>query len=122
MPNPYNVAKWFWVVAGSTTQVYSSAAVDYVDTSNAAYQAWLSRGNEPTAIATEQNLMDVLALANVPLPAGKSASDAVKQRFADNVNAVLLRILFNHENRIRSLQGQGQITLAQFKTAIRNLL
>jgi hypothetical protein len=122
MPNPYNPAKWFWVVAGSTTEVYSSAAVAYVGVDNTTYQAWLSRGNEPTAITTEQELIDVLTLAGVPLPAGKSASSSVKQKLTDNVNLVLLRILFNHENRIRTLQGQAQITVAQFKNAIQNLL
>lgn len=35
---------------------------------------------------------------------------------------VSLQIAFNHENRIRALESKASITLAQFKTAVRNLL
>jgi hypothetical protein len=32
------------------------------------------------------------------------------------------QILFNHENRIRVLEGKAQITAKQFKTAVKGLL
>lgn len=34
----------------------------------------------------------------------------------------LFRVLFAHENRIRALEGKAAVTLAQFKTALRNLM
>lgn len=40
----------------------------------------------------------------------------------DLMDMVQLRIMFNHENRIRALEGKAAITIAQFKTAIRTLL
>ena len=58
----YNVQNWYWVVGGSTTQVYSSAAVAYVPVSNSTYEAWLSAGNLPTKIDTEDNLGGVFEL------------------------------------------------------------
>jgi hypothetical protein len=35
---------------------------------------------------------------------------------------VLFNGLFNMNNRIRALEGQGSLTKAQFKAAIKNLL
>ena len=48
----YTEINWYWVVDGSTTQVWSSAAFDYVPVSDAGYcQAWLADGNAPTKIS-----------------------------------------------------------------------
>lgn len=52
---------WYWTVAGSATQVYSSAIGDYVPVGNATYQAWLVGGNQPTRIDSEKSLGEVLA-------------------------------------------------------------
>lgn len=35
---------------------------------------------------------------------------------------ITFKICFNHENRIRALEGKPAITVAQFKTAIRNMV
>ncbi|HQR39317.1 MAG TPA: hypothetical protein PLF26_13070 [Blastocatellia bacterium] len=48
--------------------------------------------------------------------------DAEKQANVDGIDRVLLEIAFNHENRIRTLAGQGAVTRAQFKAAIKALL
>lgn len=40
----------------------------------------------------------------------------------DTWDMISLKIAFNHENRIRVLEGKAAITLAQFKTAVRSLL
>jgi hypothetical protein len=34
----------------------------------------------------------------------------------------MLKVLFNHENRLRVLEARPAVTLDQFKTAIRNIL
>ena len=40
----------------------------------------------------------------------------------DAWDAVTLKIAFNHENRIRILEGKSAVTVTQFKTAVRTLL
>ena len=37
-------------------------------------------------------------------------------------DAITLKIAFNHENRLRAIEGKAAITVAQFKTAIRAML
>lgn len=48
--------------------------------------------------------------------------DAEKDARVEGMDAVLLRIAFNHENRIRSQAGQQSVTIEQFKAAVRSLL
>lgn len=49
--------------------------------------------------------------------------DDDKAASVEAINLVLLKIAFNHENRIRALDGgKPPITLAQFKTAVKALL
>jgi hypothetical protein len=122
MPSPYRAADWYWIVAGSTTQVYTSARTTYVPVEDATYQAWLAVGNYPSRIASEQELWDVLNAAGVPLPAGAAASDTEKTRLVNTVDRVSLQIAFNHENRLRVLEGRAAVTMSQFITAIKSLL
>lgn len=51
-----NVQDWYWIVAGSTTQVYSSARNIYVPTTDAAYVAWLATGKNASTIGSEVDL------------------------------------------------------------------
>lgn len=44
--------------------------------------------------------------------------DAEKQAYVDNVDMLVFKILFNHENRIRTLESKSTITAQQFKTAL----
>ena len=62
---PYNPANWYWIVGGSTTQVFSSVVGNYVPVTDATYVAWLASGGKPTPIDTEQNLYQVLVNAGV---------------------------------------------------------
>lgn len=57
----YNVTNWYWSVAGSVTQVYSSAGAQYVPVTDATYSAWLAAGNRATRIINETELQDVFA-------------------------------------------------------------
>ena len=61
----YNAASWYWIVASSATQVYSSAAAAYVPVSDVGYVAWLVAGNRPSRIASEAELVDVLVGAGL---------------------------------------------------------
>lgn len=40
----------------------------------------------------------------------------------DRIDLIILRVLFNHENRVRVLEGKQAVTMAQFRTAIKALL
>lgn len=122
MSSRYNPSNWYWVVAGSTSQVYSSAAVAYVAPTDPIYLAWLAKGNKPTRIAVEQDLFDLLFAAGVAIPASATASDSQKVAILNSVDRTLFKILFNHENRIRTLAGQAQITKAQFIAAVKSLM
>jgi hypothetical protein len=55
----YNPNNWYWIVAGSATQVWSSAQLAYVPITDPTYQAWLS-GSTPTNIASAAELIEVM--------------------------------------------------------------
>lgn len=61
----YIPSKWYWIVGGSTTQVFYSASGNYVPVTDAAYVAWLAAGNIPKQIDTEQSLYQVLVNSGV---------------------------------------------------------
>jgi hypothetical protein len=120
----YNPANNYWIVSGDTTQVYSSASAQYVPVSDASYQTWLALGNLTSRINSEAELWDVLS---DQFPAGIAAGnvagqDELKNRQLTKLDQVAFQIAFNHENRIRTLAGQANITRAQFLAAIKALL
>ncbi len=65
-------------------------------------------------------------------PAQKSAAQGVVAALDVNAAVIVdpvdawdiisLKIAFNHENRIRTLEGKAPITVAQFKAAVRVLV
>ena len=118
----YNPANWYWIVAGSTTQVFSSASGNYVTMADATYQAWLAGGNAPTRIASEAELGDVLAPYQLrPVAAG--VLDGYKDSQATKLTIeVVAKVLFNHENRLRALEAKQAVTPAQFKNALKDLM
>ena len=127
MALPYNPQNWYWIVAGSTTQVYSSAVGDYVLVSDPGYQSWLAAGGAATRIDTEVNLGAVLASTNALRPVNAGVLSAWQTASALLLNTgplpvVLFRALFNHENRIRTLEGKASITAQQFLNGIAALL
>ncbi len=125
MPLPasrYNPKNWYWIVAGSITQVYSSAIDDYVPVADATYQAWLTAGNKATKIDTAQNLADVLTAAGEPIPPATSISDAQKETLFADVSQAVRVWAFDAENRIRVLEGQPTRTALQFKNYVKSLL
>lgn len=128
MRGDYIISDWYWIVAGSTIQVFSSKAKAYVPVSDATYQAWLAKGNKPTSITTEELLLDVLA-EHAPecLPSTTPANDARQRNLIskleiEKVGKVLAIVAFNHENRIRALENKAPITKEQFITALKAML
>ncbi len=107
----------YWRVSGSLTQVWSSAQKAYVPLNNAAYLVWLASGRTTIDIVSEANLNQVYADLGLGELAPANIDDEVR-----GVDVVTLKIAFNHENRIRALEGQAPRTLAQFKAVLRTLL
>jgi hypothetical protein len=62
----YNPAAWYWIVAGGTAQIWSSAALAYVPSSDPGYQAWLAQGNLPSRIGSTGELLQVTLAQVVP--------------------------------------------------------
>lgn len=87
MMPPYTPQDWYWAVAGSTTQVWSSRARAYVPVDDAAYLAWLAAGHVPTPIASEADLWDVLA---TQYPAGLPVGNTtLRDRLRQQAQAML---------------------------------
>jgi hypothetical protein len=63
----YNSRNWYWVVAGSTAQVWSSASLSYASVTDATYEAWLASGNRATNIGSAAELIQVMQQQAVPL-------------------------------------------------------
>lgn len=118
----YDPNNWYWYVGDDKTKAYSSKKGDYVSTSDADFLSWISSGNIPTSIDTEDSLSEVLANASVrPLNAGLLDSYKGKQagKFTLEIAA---KVAFNHENRLRALEGKQSITAAQFANALKAML
>jgi hypothetical protein len=122
IPKPFKPRNWYWIVNGSTTQVYSSAVGNYVPVDNATYLAWLADGNTPTRIDTEANLGDVLAAHSLrPTPA--AILDGYTEAHATKLTMeVVAKVLFNLVNEVRVLKGQSTINSAQFKAYLKGLM
>ncbi len=118
----YDVKNWYWIVAGDASKVYSSKLGDYVQVSDATYQAWLSGGNLPTNILSADELAEVLALASVR-PAQADLLDRYRGSQASKLTIELVaKVLFNHENRIRVLESKQSVTAGQFAAALKAML
>ena len=57
---PINHRAHYWAIAGSTTEVYSSAANALVPIADPDYMAWTAAKGEPTPIDSEEELAEVL--------------------------------------------------------------
>ena len=121
---PYVPGNWYWVVGADSTRVFSSAGAACVPVTDAAYLAWIAAGNGPSKIETEDALWEVLSLAypaGIP-PDNTTAQDKLKSIRITGMDQVAMKIAFNHENRIRALEGKQAVTAAQFIAAIKALL
>jgi len=121
MSDLYTPKAWYWKVNGSTTQVYSSKSGGYVPVGDSEYVAWVAGGNNPTNIASETELGEVLAKYDLR-PNAAGVLDGFLLSKISLSDQVQFKILFNHENRIRALEGKQAITAAQFINGVKALL
>lgn len=119
---PYNPFDWYWIVADSSTQVFSSKTGNYLPVSNPAYVAWLAGGGLPTRIESETVLGKVLAPYNIrPTPA--AILDGYQDTQATKLTVeVIAKVLFRIVNDVRALQGQQPVTAPQFKAFLKGLM
>ena len=118
----YDPFKWYWKVAGSATQVFSSEAGDYVAVDDAAFVEWTSDGTVPTSIASAAELGEVLAPYNIR-PVQATVLDAYQDSQAKKLTIeVVAKVLFRIVNDVRELKGQPAITAAQFRTFLKGLM
>lgn len=121
-PPPYNPANWYWVVNGSTTQVFSSAIGNYVPVSDPTFLVWVASGGAATVIDSEASLGETLASHQVR-PESAKVLDGYKERHANKLTIdVVAKVLFKIVNDVRVLQGQSTITANQFKTFLKELM
>lgn len=122
MPKPYNPANWYWAVAGSVTQVYSSALGNYVQATDPTFVAWKEDGTVPTPILNEAELGEVLAPYNLR-PVAPQVLDGYKDLQARELTiAIASKILFAMANEIQALKGLQPLTPAQFRTWVKGLM
>ena len=86
----YDPRDHYWILKDGSRpdEVFSSARRAYVREDDAAFVRWLSEENQPTRIANETELMEVLALAGVPLPNGAAIPESVKDRIPVYLSAL----------------------------------
>lgn len=122
MNSIYTPTNWYWIVAGDQTKAFSSAVGDYVPANDATFVAWKAAGNSPTNIESAASLGQVLA-APLARPVESSVLDGYTTEQARLVGSHLVfKIIFNHENRIRALEGKAPITAQQAIAAIKALM
>lgn len=119
---PYNPNDWYWKVTSVPNKVYSSKLGDYVADTDATYVDWASDGTMPTVVETEDDLGNSLANASLR-PANVAVLDKFKDAQASKLTLELVaKVLFNHENRIRVLEGKQPVTANQFANALKGML
>ena len=65
---------------------------------------------------------DVWTVRNKTAPELTAEVESRKEQMLDSLNDIQNKVLFNHENRIRALEGKAAITPAQFRAALKGLL
>jgi hypothetical protein len=118
----YSPENWYWIVGGDQQQVYASARGIFVPIADATYVAWRDRGNHPTPIGSTSELAAVLAPA-FARPNDATLLNLYQTEQASNIlSKAAFKVLFNHENRIRVLEGKAPISVPLALAAIKELM
>lgn len=83
----FNIANWYWIVAGDTSQVWSSAKPGYVPINDSGYSAFLSAGDAPTPIASITELAEVF---EQQYPGGMLSTYAAYKRYAKEIGGITI--------------------------------
>lgn len=69
---------------------------------------------------TEAEIETLLTASEARIAA--EIADAPKEAAMEGLDRLALKVMFNHENRIRALEGKSAITAAQFRAALKAML
>ncbi len=75
----------------------------------------------PVRVVLIDRVQDVWTVRTRTAEEIAAAADAEKEFAIDQLGAAF-KVLFNHENRVRALEGKAAITALQFRTAVKALL
>lgn len=64
--SPYTPSNWFWTCPTVSGQVWASARMAWVPSTDTTYTNWVSLGNVATDVATTADLANVMSLQVVP--------------------------------------------------------
>jgi hypothetical protein len=122
MADFYNPQNWYWIVNGSTTEVFSSKSGTFVPVANPDYVAWLANDNRPTRIASRAELGEVLAPFQVR-PADPDVLDGYQDAHSRKITIeVVAKLLFAMTNEVRTLKGQSVLSAGQFRAYVKGLM
>ena len=120
---PFNILDWYWIVAGSTTQVYSSKISNYVPVADATYQAWLAAGGVPIKIDTEAHLGELFVQYSLrPIPPGilQGYDDKIVSELETmKIMRAFSLVMLDEINILRQQHSLPDRTAAQLKAAVR---
>jgi hypothetical protein len=106
-----DIADHYWIIGGSTTDVYQSKTNTMVAIDDPAYVAW-SAAKSPSTILNEAELAEVLSKYGSPLPAWLLAAPSFIQPTPDTYSPE--QLVAYSENK-RWIKEQGGLTLSSGK-------
>jgi hypothetical protein len=122
----FDPANWYWIVGGSTSQVYSTTFASYVSVTDATYLTWLSANpsHQPSRVATEQQLWDYLhGRVGAGTPDTASSTEAAKtERLQEQIKDAIYQLGLDHENRLRAVEGQLPVSQAELLVNIKTMM
>ena len=93
-----------------------------VETTNPPYNSATDIRTGPVVAVGPERVTRVWSVRRMtPEELAKAEEDA-KERKLNEVDVLIFRILFNHENRVRVLEGKAAVTAEQFRAAMKALL
>ena len=118
---PFNIADHYWIVGGSTIDVYSSRERRFVRVSDTMYQTWLATGRLPTSILSSDELWQVLSEQYQDgLPADGSGDMVYAAYRVSKIDTAVLDVTHAVDTRLRTREGQPARTRAEFEEYCRS--
>jgi hypothetical protein len=109
-----NISNHYWIVGGSTTEVYSSATNTMVPVADVDYAAWVAAGNTAPAVSDNDDLATVLRAYGSQLPAWLLTSTVV-QPTPDTYSKEQL-VAYTAEARRKKMEGDIIVNGIRFST------
>jgi hypothetical protein len=118
----FNATDWYWIVAGDPSRIFSSATGDFVQPDAPAYLAWKADGTQPSPIASEEEIGEVLSRYSIR-PTRAAVLDAYKDIQARELTIkAMAKVVFNLHNRVLALEGKPPVNANQFRQALKDLM